>query len=63
MSKEETEAVGTVIEWQNIENIRGQAGIKTKMIKEEIKELLEQSLNGKMWKIFEATDLDKDRDD
>ncbi len=30
--KEETEAVGTVIEWQNI---RGQARIKTEMIKEE----------------------------
>jgi hypothetical protein len=35
MNKEETEAVGTVIEWQNVENIRGQTGTKTEMNKEE----------------------------
>ncbi len=35
MNKEETEAVGTVIGWQNVENIRGQFKTTTEMIKEE----------------------------
>ncbi len=35
MIKEETEAGGTVIGWQNMENIRGQFRTKTKMIKEQ----------------------------
>jgi hypothetical protein len=48
MNKEETEAVGTVIRWQNVENIRGhrpgqgQRGLKKRLM------LLEKSLNDKI---------------
>jgi hypothetical protein len=54
--KEETEAVGTVIEWQNVENIRGQPAIKRQRGLKKRLMLLEQSLNGKMWKILAAID-------
>jgi hypothetical protein len=52
--KEETEAVGTVIGWQNVENYRGhRPGQRYRGIKKRLR-LLEQSLNGKTWKILEA---------
>jgi hypothetical protein len=53
-TKEETEAVGTVIGWQNVENIRGhrpgqgQRGLKKRL------RLLEQSLDDKIWQMLEA---------
>jgi hypothetical protein len=65
MIKEKTETVelGTVLETQNMANIRGQTKTKTERILKKRLRLLEQSLNGKMWKILEAPDHDKDRED
>jgi hypothetical protein len=45
-------------------NIRGHRPTsKTERILKKRLRLLEQSLDGKMWKILEAPDLDKDRED
>jgi hypothetical protein len=48
-----------------VENIRGhRPGQRQRGLKKRLRMLdLEQSLNGKMWKILEATDLDKDIED
>ncbi len=65
--KEETGAVGTMVgtvtEWQNMKNIRGhRLGQRHRGLLKRLR-LLEQSLDGKMWKIIEVTDLEKDRED
>ncbi len=46
-----------------MENIRGQTKTNTERILKKRLRLLEQSFNGKVWKILEATDLNKDRED
>jgi hypothetical protein len=44
-------------------NIRGhRPGERQRGLRKRLR-LLEQSLDGKMWKIIEVTDLDKDRED
>jgi hypothetical protein len=47
--KKETEAVGTVIGWQNVENIKGpRPGLRQRGLKKRLR-LLEQSLDDKIW--------------